>query len=121
MYLSSGRGRKSGGARATGATPSLAPLIFIKYPFVEQKFSKRALYIELDILKYMDTKWKYYVCNHNKIISSQTARLALGFRLFLFSRYFSTWFRIEQICMYSRSSELLFLFLFLRYYYYFVG
>ena len=26
MYLSSGRGRKSGGARATGATPSLAPL-----------------------------------------------------------------------------------------------
>ena len=25
-YLSSGRGRKSGGARATGATPSLAPL-----------------------------------------------------------------------------------------------
>ena len=27
MYLSSGRGRKSGGARATGATPSLAPLL----------------------------------------------------------------------------------------------
>ena len=27
MYLSSGRGRKSGGARATGATPSLAPLV----------------------------------------------------------------------------------------------
>ena len=26
MYLSSGRGRKSGGACATGATPSLAPL-----------------------------------------------------------------------------------------------
>ena len=29
MYLSSGRGRKSGGARATGATPSLAPLVII--------------------------------------------------------------------------------------------
>ena len=29
MYLSSGRGRKSGGARATGATPSLAPLIIL--------------------------------------------------------------------------------------------
>ena len=26
MYLSLGRGRKSGGARATGATPSLASL-----------------------------------------------------------------------------------------------
>ena len=32
MYLSSGRGRKSGGARATGATPSLAPLV-IEYCF----------------------------------------------------------------------------------------
>ena len=30
MYLSSGRGRKSGGARATGATPSLAPLMTMK-------------------------------------------------------------------------------------------
>ena len=26
MYISSGQGRKSGGARATGATPSLAPV-----------------------------------------------------------------------------------------------
>ena len=26
MYIISGRGRKSGGARATAATPSLAPL-----------------------------------------------------------------------------------------------
>ena len=26
MYIISGRGRKSGGAHATGATPSLAPL-----------------------------------------------------------------------------------------------
>ena len=31
MYLSSGRGRKSGGARATGATPSLAPLYIYNY------------------------------------------------------------------------------------------
>ena len=30
MYLSSGQGRKCGGARATGATPSLAPLKIIK-------------------------------------------------------------------------------------------
>ena len=36
MYLSSGRGRKSGGARATGATPSLAPLyISIDYGGLE--------------------------------------------------------------------------------------
>ena len=32
MYLSSGWGRKSGGARATGATPSLAPLLISKKP-----------------------------------------------------------------------------------------
>ena len=31
MYLSSGQGRKCGGARATGATPSLAPLVIYIY------------------------------------------------------------------------------------------
>ena len=46
MYIISGRGRKSGGARATGATASLAPLDTVhKYSFADQMFEHLKLRI----------------------------------------------------------------------------
>ena len=52
MYLSSGRGRKSGGARATGATPSLAPLLLQK----NSGNSSQLLYPGYDVVPKLQTK-----------------------------------------------------------------
>ena len=48
MYIISGQDRKSGGARATGATASLAPLYIPKN--MTQKIEVRTRYLFFDVI-----------------------------------------------------------------------